>query len=99
VRLWDKVPDSACSVAESGRCAQDLNIGQFQSRAVDFFGLVTVGLLAGCLGAIKVDFCMRSVTERFVLRLPATAEATFFLHCVFFARTPFIGGSFGVSPD
>ena len=66
VRPSDKVPNPAFGIAKAGKGAKAFSVGKRNRGAINRFRLFKVWLAAGGFCAVKLRFCMRAITERFV---------------------------------
>src|SRR5208337_3474432 len=74
VSLPDQIPNPAFRVAEAGKRAQVLLIGEQQGGAFNGLGLFQVGLMAGGFRAIETNLRVGAVAEGFAGGLAAAAE-------------------------
>jgi hypothetical protein len=63
-----------------------VSVSQRECRPVNFLSPVEIWLVVCRLGSVKMDFCMGTVTEGFIFRLPAAAQGVPFLQgeCLYF---------------
>jgi len=73
IRSTDDIPNPARSMAKTSGRAQYLRISEFQARAIKHDSFITIERVTCGLRPVEVDFEMRSVAKRFVVRLPTTA--------------------------
>lgn len=73
-----EVPDSPGPQAEPCVCTEPFIIVQLQFRPSDDGGVFKVWFIPGGFGTVKANLRMCPVAERFVLRMPATAQGIFF---------------------
>jgi hypothetical protein len=59
--------------------AHAIGVSQGQRGPVDFIRTVEIRFIVSRLGPVKVDFCMGTITERFIFRMPAPAQGVLFL--------------------
>jgi hypothetical protein len=86
--VFRKCPDPAGPHTVPGMNAEIFIVMKFQFRAPDPPWVLEVRLITSSLRAVEADLCMRSVTERFVLRVATPAESITFLHGILFGFAP-----------
>jgi hypothetical protein len=74
VGLFNQVPYSALRVAETGKGAQALRVGEQHRRSFDGLSLLNVRLATGRSSAVEVSLRMGAITERLVVGLATSAK-------------------------